>query len=129
MQIDTPRINDIYLELKRKLRVDEVPNAAGVLLRVFLELSVDVYMDGHPITVRNPTLARKVSAVADYMESDGSIDGKEAALVREAVKSDDKVTLATNLNALVHNRDMSVSGNDLKFLWNRLSPFFEKLWA
>jgi hypothetical protein len=127
--IDSTRLNDIYLELKRKLRVDEVPNAAGVLLRVFLELSVDEYVERNRVTLpKEKTLATKVSAVANHMEAEGVMTNKQALLVREAVKSDDKLTLATNLNALVHNRAMSVSGNDLKALWTRLAAFFEKLW-
>jgi len=40
--IDVPRINDIYLELK-KISVEVYPNATAVLLRVFLELSLDAY--------------------------------------------------------------------------------------
>jgi hypothetical protein len=127
--VGTPRINDIYLELKRKLRVDEVPNATGVLLRVFLELSTDVYLDHNKITLpKEKNLANKVTAVVEHMEANGAMTKHQALLVREAVKSDDKLTLATNLNALVHNRDMSISGNDLKALWTRLAPFFEKLW-
>jgi hypothetical protein len=128
--IGTPRLNDIYLELKRKLRVDEVPNATGILLRVFLELSVDEYVERNNVTLpKDRTLANKVEVVAKYMEAEGIMTNKQALPVREAVKSDDKLTLATNLNALVHNRDMTVSGNDLKHIWTRLAPFFEKLWA
>lgn len=129
-RINTPRIHDIYLELKQKLRVDEVPNATGVLLRVFLELSVDVFMETNGIKApKDPSLAKKVAAVADYMEASGQMGAKESNLVRESVKSDDRVTLATNLNALVHNRDMTVSGNDLKALWTRLAPFVNQLWT
>lgn len=131
--IGRPRLHDIYLELKRKLRVDEVPNASGVLLRVFLELSVDEYIEKNGVKVpgKDPTprLDKKVIAVADYMEDQGFVTSKQAMLVREAMKSDDKLTLATNLNALVHNRDMVVAGSDLKALWTRLALFFEKLWT
>lgn len=130
ISIGIPRLNDIYLELKRKLRVDEVPNAAGILLRVFLELSLDEFIERNGVTLpKDKTLANKVAAVADHMESQGVMTNKQALPVREAVKSDDKLTLATNLNALVHNRDMTVSGNDLKAIWTRLAPFVEKLWV
>jgi len=130
ISIGTPRLNDIYVELKRKLRVDEVPNAAGILLRVFLELSVDEFIERNDVMLpKDKTLANKVAAVADYMEAQGIMTNKQALPVREAVKSDDRLTLATNLNALVHNRDMTVSGNDLKAIWTRLAPFVEKLWV
>jgi hypothetical protein len=127
------RINDIYLELKRKIRVDDTPNAAGVLLRVFLELSVDEYMAQNqvpPPTGRDKErLDAKVLAVLGYMEAQSLMTSRQSIPVREAFKSDDKLTLATNLNALVHNRDMALSGNDLKQLWTRLEVFFQKLWG
>jgi hypothetical protein len=130
LSIGPARINDIYLELKRKLRVDDVPNAVGVLLRVFLELSVDEYIATQAVTKpKDDQLAKKVAAVVDYMEQKGLMTKKQAVPIREAVKSDDKVNLATNLNALIHNRDMAVGGNDLKALWTRIGPFFQKLWA
>jgi hypothetical protein len=130
ISVKPARINDIYLELKRKLKVDDVPNAAGVLLRVFLELSVDDYLERESVAVpKDPTLANKVGAAADHLEAVNAITGKQLIPVREAVKSPDKLTLATNLNALIHNRQMTVSGNDLKALWDRLELFFERIWA
>jgi hypothetical protein len=128
--IDSPRLNDIYLELKRKLRVDDVPNATGALLRVFVELSVDNYIERLrvPVPQKDRTLANKVIAVVDYMVQHETLTDKQAVPVREAVKSGDKVSLVTNLNALIHNPDMTVSGNDLKALWNRLQTFSGRLW-
>jgi hypothetical protein len=130
LRIDVPRIHDMYLELKQKLRVDEVPNATGVLLRVFLELSVDEYLSRNSLTPRkDATLARKVTQVVDHLVAEGVLEPKDAIPVREAVKSDDGVNLATNLNALVHNRAMTLSGTDLKALWTRIERLVEKLWA
>lgn len=127
--IGASRINDIYLELKRKLRVDEVPNAAGVLLRVFVELSVDEYIERNAVPEpKDPKFANKVGAVANHMEANGVMSSKDLVPVREAIKSADKLTLATNLNALVHNRRMTVSGTELKAIWDRLSHFVECLW-
>lgn len=128
--IPVDRINDIYLELKRKLRVDDVPNAAGVLLRVFLELSVDDYMERNKIAPpKNDNLANKVNVVVDYMEAEDIMTKKGVMTVREAMQSPDNLTLATNLNALVHNRQMTVSGNDLKAIWTRLEHFFQAMWS
>jgi hypothetical protein len=127
--VGAPRINDIYLELKRKLKVDEVPNAVGVLFRVFVELSVDEYIDRKAVALaKDPKFASKVTAVADHMEANGIISAKDLVPVREAIKSGDRVTLATNFNALVHNRHMTVTGTELKAIWDRLQQFVECLW-
>lgn len=130
LNVSPPRVHDIYLELKRKLRVDEVPNASGVLFRVFIELSLDEYMDRHSVPEpKDPSFAEKVVAVAGHMEAAGVIAKKDLIPIREAVKSEDKLTLATNFNALVHNRHMTVSGNDLKALWDRLELFVTHMWS
>jgi hypothetical protein len=128
--IPVDRINDIYRELKRKLPVDNVPNATGVLFRVFLELSIDEYIARHRIKpAKRDTLANKAEAVVSYMEGQGILSKKALMTVRESVQSETKLTIPTNLNALMHNRQMAVSGNDLKFLWTRLEHFIQALWV
>ncbi len=131
VSIPVERINHIYLELKRKLNVNDVPNAASVLLRVFVELSVDDYIGRNtvPVPFKDKNLRNKVTAVADYMESNTVLSRDDLLPVREAVKSADNITLATNLNAFVHNPRMTISGNDLKAIWDRLGHFVQALWA
>lgn len=131
VSIPVDRINDIYLELKRKLKLNDVPNAAAVLLRVFVELSVDDYIGRNtvPVRFRDKNLRNKVTAVADYMETNKVLSRDDLLPVREAVKSEDNITLATNLNAFVHNPRMTISGNDLKAIWDRLGHFVNALWA
>lgn len=128
--IPVTRINDIYYELKRKLMLRDVPNATAVLLRVFIELSVDDYIDRNKVTVnfRDKNLQNKVSAVLDHMEAGGLLNQKDMVPVREAVKDPDNVTLPTNLNAFVHNAHMTPSGNDLKAIWDRIAHFVQALW-
>lgn len=131
VSIAVPRINDIYLELKRKLKLNDVPNAAAVLLRVFVELSVDDYIARNKVAVnfKDKNFQNKVTAVLDYMEANAIQSRRDLVPVREAVKSPDNVTLPTNLNAFVHNPRMTPSGNDLKAIWDRLAHFVQALWA
>jgi hypothetical protein len=129
--IPVPRINDIYLELKGRLRVDETPNAAGVLFRVFVELSVDDFIERNVVLVpsKEPTLTHKVTAAADFMAAKRMLTPKQLFGIREAVKNPEKGNLVTNLNALVHNRDFTVGPMDLKALWDRVGLFVAALWA
>jgi hypothetical protein len=125
--IPAPRINDIYHELKRKLRVDDVPNATGALLRVFLELSVDDYLERKALGVsEEKSLAEKLEAAAKQIDSTGALSNKALIPVRASGPGG---ALSTTLNALMHGRQMTVSGADLKALWSRLEPFFQALWA
>jgi hypothetical protein len=130
-EIAVKRINDIYLELKGRLRVDDTPNAAGVLLHVFLELSVDDFIERHAVSVpsKDPTLTHKVGAAADYMFANRMLTAKQLFGIREAVKNPEKGNLVTNLNALVHYRDFTVGPADLKGLWDRVELFAAALWA
>ena len=131
VSIPVSRVNDIYLELKRKLKLAEVPNAAAVLFRVFVELSVDDYIGRNKVVVafKDKTFQNKMTSVCDYMESNGVMTDKQLIPVREALKDPRNLTLPTNLNAFVHNPDMTPTGTDLKAIWDRLSPFVQALWA
>ncbi|MBK8279612.1 MAG: hypothetical protein IPK94_05600 [Saprospiraceae bacterium] len=48
LKLANPKVNAIYHELL-KLDVTKFTNAAGVLFRVFVELSVDSYIEEHKL--------------------------------------------------------------------------------
>lgn len=131
VSIAKSRINDIYLELKRRLKLAEVPNAIAVLFRTFLELSVDDYIGRNTVSVpyKDKNLQNKMTAVIDYMETNGIMTDKQLIPVREAIKDPQNLTLPTNLNAFVHNPDMTPAKTDLNAVWDRLASFVDKLWA
>jgi len=129
LDIDVPRINDIYHELKRRLIVHETPNAVAVLLRAFLEMSIDEYIDRKGIQIRGrDTLANKVSHVADYMEHNGILARNALRPIKRAASDSESPYSTTTLNGYVHNRHFSPGPNDLKAAWDTLQMFFEKLW-
>lgn len=131
VSIGVSRVNDIYLELKRKLKLSDVPNAVAVLLRVFLEMSIDNYISRKsvPVNFKDKNFQNKTTAVCDYMEANSALTDKQLIPVRETLKDPRNLTLATNLNAFVHNPGMPPSSNDLKIIWDRLSLFVQTLWA
>lgn len=67
LQIGQPRINQIYHELK-KLDLRLFCNAAAILLRVFIELSIDYYIENKGINCvdKDKNLSTKLQAVATY---------------------------------------------------------------
>ena len=68
MKISSTRINAIYHELRKELIVADVPNACSVLLRVFLEVSVDHYNDTNKVgAFADELLHKKIAKVADFM--------------------------------------------------------------
>lgn len=131
LDIDTPRINDIYIELKRRMKVREVPNAVAVSLRVFLELSVDEYLNRHKIQTRAgdwEKLHKKVEMVAKHMEEKGVMTKTQLEPIRRAVSRDTDPNSIRTLHGYVHKRHFSPGPDDLKATWDTLQFFFKQLW-
>lgn len=131
VNISVSRINDIYHELKGKLNLADVPNATAVLLRVFIELSIDSCIDRNsiPVSFKEKTFQNRMTAVCDWMEATKVLTPKQLIPVRKTLKDPYNVTLPTNLNAYVHNQDMTPTATDLKAIWDGVAVFVQKLWA
>jgi hypothetical protein len=133
LDIDPPRINAIYNELL-SLNVETYPNAASVLLRVFVELSVDSYLIAKSAMSeddrREKPLAKRLKAVSEHMRKAKVIDGQlETAINRVA---DSKFLLAAStitLNQYVHNQYVFPKPAELRAAWDELQPLMERIWA
>ena len=128
------KCNDIYHELRR-LHVDSVPNAVAVLLRVFLEFSVDAYIKGHSIPLpidKNGNvkdfLVNKLESVKNFMIQNHVMTTKELKCVQMAISNKDSLFSTETLNAYVHNPSFNPKANELKLTWNDFQNFIEKLW-
>lgn len=132
LEISAPRINAIYNELLT-LSAESYPNSSSVLLRVFIELSVDHYLDKHKLMteqeMRNNPLAKRLKKVAEHLEQNGKIGAKlKAAVVKVA---DGKSVLAPTIptfNQYVHNQYVFPRATDLYSTWDELAPFMEQVW-
>jgi len=130
--VSQTRINKIFVELK-KLSVDEFPNASAVMLRVFLELSLDHYLEetvkwSEP-QIDNSKLTQKLNAVADDLENKQIMNPKQLAPIRKAA-SGQTLLLASikTLHSYVHNKYFSPIPTELKTTWDDMSIFISKLW-
>lgn len=125
------RINDIFHELKGKLNLADVPNATAVLLRVFIELSMESCIDRNavPVNFKDKNFQNKMTAICEWMEANKILTAKQLLPVRKTLKDPYNVTLPTNLNAYVHNPDMTPTATDLKAIWDGVAVFIQKLWS
>lgn len=129
IKITVPRINEIYYELKNYLKVDDTPNACAVLLRILLELSVDSYINKKNITTHaNDELHKKLSKIADFMESNGVLTKKELKTTRLAASKPHTLFSTNTLNAYIHDPQIKPNSKDLKNTWDEMELFFRKLW-
>jgi hypothetical protein len=131
--ITDSRIGAIFAEL-RTLRIDKYPNAIAVLLRVFLELSSDHYIEIAPVTFKEAEankagLGHKLTRIARQMEEKKVLTKQQLAGVRKAAV--DRQYLSANVvtfHDYVHNKYLNPSPTDLTVGWDNLQLFFEAIW-
>jgi len=128
LRIPQTRIAKICRELKQ-LHVEQFTNSAAVMLRVFLELSLDEYVQAKGISVPGKkTLVQKLRAAADHLHKTGVLDRAALKPVRVAASSRDSLFSTDTLHAYVHNRNFSPKASDLKITWDNMQTFMEAMW-
>ena len=129
LKIPVKRINYIYKELQT-LNVDEFPNSAAVLFRVFLELSIDNYIEEKNIQScsRDAKLSRKIQAVSEFMKSNEILEKDDLKPVNLIVSSQDSLASTNTLNSYVHNPNIQPIPKDLKVAWDNIEKFIKALW-
>lgn len=126
-----PRINAIYNELLT-LNVDVYPNAAAVLLRVFVELSLDHYIAQNNVTMKaDARLFERLKAVSKHLFDGGKIpDALRKAIDRIANTQQTVIAASTvTWNQYVHNAFVFAKPQELYAQWDELQPFMERVWA
>jgi hypothetical protein len=127
--IKEERVNKIYREL-RNLDLDFYENAAAVLFRVFLELSLDsfIHKKSIPGIKKMDSLVSKASKVITYLENSNNIDKQTLKGIKTAINNQHSIFSIDTFNAYVHNRHFSPSARDLKLTWDNIKIFIEKIW-
>ena len=133
LRINDKRIDNIYKELKA-LNCEEFSNAVAVLFRVFIELSLDVFIDKHKKETEfskvniDSELKSKVEAVALYFQNKKIFTKHELKGIRVAVSNQNNILSIETFNAYVHNRHFSPLAGDLKTGWDNIQLFIKKVW-
>jgi hypothetical protein len=130
LDITDQRIRDIEREL-RQLSITQFTNAVSVLLRVFIELSGDAYIDriGIPISV-DASLGSKLKGVMDDLISRKKLTPTQAKPVRHACQKDSFLCPSiTMMNQYIHNQYMFPGPADVRAQWDSLQPFITAIWA
>jgi len=137
LKIPTQKIVGIYEEL-RSLQLSKHKHAIAVLLRVFLELSVDEYLtkvagvkltyvnqkSGH---VGDKNLKTKVQETVADLLSKGST-AKDFLGVTKGLSDANHPFAIDTLHAYIHNRYFTPVDTHLTAAWDNAQPFFEKIW-
>ncbi len=134
LRISEVKINNIYRELRENLLIDEsnnaVPNAVGVLFRVFIELCIDHYAKmNQKIFRKDDTFSQKIPWVVESLENKG-YDKKIFNNINKvgSAKKENTYLSIDNFHEYVHSTTTQPSTNELKLKWDNLQSFFETLW-
>jgi hypothetical protein len=133
------RISEIYKEL-RTLKLEDgphaAPNAIAVLLRVFLEMSVDHFLEHNDGSLQetNPDgrkrwkkLDKKLKEVVAMLVSKGVPENKFSSIIRNVDVKSSPLNVEL-FHMYVHERIATPSPAELKAGWNNAQPLFEKIW-
>ncbi len=145
INISHQRIDLICKELQ-KLDVDKYINAVAVLFRVFLELSINCFIEKknkEQVNLlkelkqklkkekqgdKNIYLRQKMKIVCKYMDKEKILTTSELQPVRIAIDKRYDISSIQTFNSYVHNLDHFPSDSDLKNSWNNMQKFIQKLW-
>lgn len=133
LQIKEDRLNKMFWELRRTLRLSQSPNAIAVLFRAFIELSIDYYLDLHNLpTTRKGfdlRLEEKARAVIDHLEANSKLPAKAATLARTHLNEKQSVSNVATFHAFVHNRRATPDPATLLAMWANVEPIVAAIYA
>jgi FAD/FMN-containing dehydrogenase len=126
------RIKGILDELAT-LPPERFPNAVSVLMRVFLELSVDHAIDARSLLSaserRNKPLARRMKVLAADLEKEGAISDQLRRAIEKVADAPAGVSASSvTFNQYVHNQFVYPKPMDAQMAWDELQPLFEAIW-
>ena len=130
INISHEKINSIYFEL-RKLKIEEFRNSVAVLFRVFFELSLDHFISKESAEIRLPkrtTLKIKMELVSNYMENNNLLTKNELKPIRTAASNVNSIFSPDTFNSYVHSLHYIPEAKDLKYSWDNMKKFIQKLW-
>lgn len=135
LTIPNERINRLFVEMK-SLVLNESPNICAVMLRVFVEWSIDAFLETYEVKGEkqlNPNLKRSIrEKFADVVEkmkmlhciTSDDFKGLETAFSEDA----SSIFSFHTMNAYVHNKSFNPIPSELMLSWDNAEPFIKALW-
>lgn len=134
MELPAGKVNDIFVELK-KLDIERNRHAISVLFRVFVEFSLEAFIEKHQIQgkinndgTNKDSLHDKLNLVVKKVEELRLLKKDGLAPIGTAMANKESLLGTATLNAYVHSRWMDPNPFDLKTTWNSVERFLECIW-
>lgn len=133
LNINNPRVNKIYHELQG-IDIRKYTNAVAVLFRVFIELSLDTFLEekkmikGPSATKERLRLDVKFNKVNEYLKNKKIVDDAISKRLRIEINNKNSLLGIDTWHAYVHNNRFSPNIKDLLSTWDGIETFIEELW-
>lgn len=135
LSITDARVAAIFHEMKG-LVVKNYVNTAAIMFRVFLEMSVDVYIESFhllqagKLTSSNSgkNLLQKLQTVIEHLKESKAANRDMTKGMEFAMNNKNSPLSPETLNSYVHNYRFSPMPDSLISEWDNVQPFFECLW-
>lgn len=133
LTINETKINNVYRELREDLLIDDstkaVPNATGVMFRVFLDMSITFFLESHGINLPVKTaFTEKITKCSDLLESNNIATKNQLINIRKVATDKGSLLAIENFHDYTHSHKVQPSPSDLKIKWDNLEEFFQLLW-
>ncbi len=122
------------LQIRDKHGKPRFPNGGILLLRLFIEMSVDSYIQQHKLKHPSPTewkqisLTERTKAVLRDLQANGKLVRQEVTVINKVLSDVNKVSNPNSLNDLAHNPNQIPHPNDLYDVWDTYTKFLLALW-
>lgn len=135
LPVTDARVAAIFHEMKG-LVVKNYVNTAAIILRVFLEMSVDVYIETFHLleagkltsSKSGKNLVEKLQTVIKHLKTTKAANIDMTKGIEFAVSNKNSPLSPETLNSYVHNHRFSPMPDSLISEWDNVQPFFECLW-
>lgn len=135
ISITNIKVNKIYNELQR-IDIKSFTNCAAVTLRVFIELSIDTYLEKKKLLPPDKASAskcgmnlfQKVSKVCDHLAKQNCIDDTTSKGIKTITKDSNSLWGIDTIQAYLHNNQLSPIPDNVLTTWDNIQEFMVSLW-
>ena len=124
---------EYLLDQMKKVNINTMPDVGGILLRVFVEWSVEEYIRSHNVpmgkSAKGDRTNRRLLTVVEEMNKRGHATTDQLKAIKNAASNDKSIINMETLHGYVHNPSQIATTLDVRQGWDQLEEFLNLLHA